>query len=301
MDRQGAATTDGRAQPPADQLLAHLRPEQPGGHAVQGPAQGCRRRGQGPAGQRLRGEGEIGGDAALQPVEAAQGQSRAQQPLTGRWHGGQGVLKAPQQGLPQPRHADQVLRPHPLQIGPQLLEGRVGLRAAAGEQEVFGAALIGMPDRQHAQHPVAGAGGNGHPEAAHLVQQVGVGEGHALWLAGGAGGVQQRRQPAAAPHLLQVAGVRQPGGHGGEVGGFALAVQHQGRAIDLAVGREIKGLRLQHVGHASDGIRVQQDAAQHGFLRLQVLGGHPIGGGFETQAIGAAAAPHGAALPLSLP
>ena len=178
-------------------------------------------------------------------------------------------------------------------------EAGAGLLLADGEDPLLrliqhllhGLALI----EAEADHLVAGADQLPpqilvHHQAGHLVDG-----------GGGQSPLHQLHQPPAAPHLLQVAGVRQPGGHGGEVGGFALAVQHQGRAIDLAVGREIKGLRLQHVGHASDGIRVQQDAAQHGFLRLQVLGGHPIGGGFETQAIGAAAAPHGAALPLSLP
>ena len=54
-------------------------------------------------------------------------------------------------------------------------------------------------------------------------------------------------------------------------------MEHQGGAIDLPVGGEIEGLRLQHIGDAADGIGVQQDPAQHGFLGLEVLGGHAIG------------------------
>ena len=48
------------------------------------------------------------------------------------------------------------------------------------------------------------------------------------------------------------------------------------------MGAEIKGLCLQHVGDAADGVWVEQDAAQHGLFGLQVLGRHRIGQGLKT-------------------
>ena len=110
-----------------------------------------------------------------------------------------------------------------------------------------------------------------HHQASHLVDRGRRGD-----------ALHQLHQPALTAHLLQGAGVRQPGAHRREVGGFALAVQHHRRAVDLAVGAEIKGLGLQHVGDAADGIWVEQDPAQNCLFGLQVLGRHRIGQGLKT-------------------
>ena len=66
-------------------------------------------------------------------------------------------------------------------------------------------------------------------------------------------------------------------------------MQHQGGAEDLPVGVQIKRFRLQHIGHAPDCIGIQQDAAQHRFLRLQVLGRKRIGQSLEIGLVVAAA------------
>ncbi|CAI8445411.1 MAG: Uncharacterised protein [Cyanobium sp. ARS6] len=63
------------------------------------------------------------------------------------------------------------------------------------------------------------------------------------------------------------------------------------------MGIEIKSFRLQHVGHTTDGVGIEQDAAQHGFLSLQVLGWDRIGQGFEAGFLTLAAFAEPAALP----
>ena len=77
-------------------------------------------------------------------------------------------------------------------------------------------------------------------------------------------------------------------------------MQHQGSAEDLTVGIEIEGLRLQHIRHPADGIRVQQDATQHRFLRLQILGRNGIGQGFKAWFLVAAAAAEPSASPVGV-
>ena len=113
--------------------------------------------------------------------------------------------------------------------------------------------------------------------------------GHLLDRGGGRHPLHQLHQSVVAAHLLQGAGVGQPGAHGGEIRRLALAVQHQGGAEDLPVGVQIKRFRLQHIGHTPDCIGIQQDAAQHRFLRLQVLGRKRIGQSLEIGLIVAAA------------
>ena len=66
-------------------------------------------------------------------------------------------------------------------------------------------------------------------------------------------------------------------------------MKHQGGAEDLPVGVQIKRFRLQHIGHTPDRIGIQQDAAQHRFLRLQVLGRKRIGQSLEIGLVVAAA------------
>ena len=58
-------------------------------------------------------------------------------------------------------------------------------------------------------------------------------------------------------------------------------MQHQGGSKDFAVGIQIERLRLQNIGDTTDGVRVQQDASQNRFLRLEVLGRNGIGQGLE--------------------
>ena len=195
MQGQGATAADRHPQPAAHQLLAHLGPEQPAGQGVQRPAQGSAADRQQPPPGRFGRQGEVEGLALGGGETAAVGQRSPQQPLARGRHLRQGRLEARQQRLPQPRHADQVVGPHPLQVVAQLLESCVGLPAAAGEQEILSAALVGVPDRQHTHHPVAGPGRHRHPQVAELVEQVGVAQRHPLGLAGGAGGVEDRGQP----------------------------------------------------------------------------------------------------------
>ena len=49
-------------------------------------------------------------------------------------------------------------------------------------------------------------------------------------------------------------------------------MQHQGGAKNFAVSAQVEGFRLQYIGNAADGVRVEQDAAQNRFLRLKILG-----------------------------
>ena len=58
-------------------------------------------------------------------------------------------------------------------------------------------------------------------------------------------------------------------------------MEHHRRAEDLPVGIEIKGLGLQHIGHAAYGIRVKQDATQDCFFCLNVLRWYGVGQGLE--------------------
>ena len=289
MQGQGPAAADGRAQGTPHQLLTHLGPEQLGRQGVQGPAQSGLEAGHHPAANRLRAEGEIKGAAAGLAVGAAVGQGAAQQTLPRRRHGRQGSFKTREQRLPEPRHADQIVGPHPLQVGPQLFEGGVGLAATAGQQKIFGAALIGVPDRQHAHHPIAGLRSHGHTEMAQLMQQVGVAERHPLGLARGAGGVQDRRQPVRlgsgagqGPSRLQGIGTALQ-----EIGPWvagqrrrlaaALPLQQHHKA-QLVEQLPIEGqplqqqCRLRHEGH---GARVAQDVAQ--LLRGGGTAPHRIG------------------------
>ena len=90
--------------------------------------------------------------------------------------------------------------------------------------------------------------------------------GHLFNRGGAQGAVHQLTEPAAAAHLLQLAGVREPGHHRRQVGGLALAVQHQGGAEDLPVGTGVEGFRLQHISDPADGIGIEQDAAKDHFL-----------------------------------
>ena len=186
MHGQGPTTADGRAQPPAHQLPPQLRPDQRFSQPVQGPAQPSAHRSAGPPPPRLLNQGEIASLAPLAPVEPAVGQGRPDQLLALGRHRLEGIIKTGKQRLPEPGHADQIVGPHLLQISAQLLEVRVALAAAAGQEEILRGPLIGMPDRQHAEHPIPRPRCHRHPQGAHLVQQIGVAEGHALGLARGA-------------------------------------------------------------------------------------------------------------------
>jgi hypothetical protein len=42
------------------------------------------------------------------------------------------------------------------------------------------------------------------------------------------------------------------------------------------VGSEVKGVRLEHVRHPADGVRVEEDATEYGLFCLQVLGWYRI-------------------------
>ena len=90
--------------------------------------------------------------------------------------------------------------------------------------------------------------------------------GHLFNRGGAEGAVHQLTEPAAAAHLLQLTGVGEPGHHRRQVGGLALAVQHQGGAEDLPVGTGVEGFRLQHISDPADGIGVEQDAAEDHLL-----------------------------------
>ena len=77
-----------------------------------------------------------------------------------------------------------------LQVLLQLLDRGVGLRAGTGEEVVAGAALVGMPDRQHTQHRSTRLRMGHTGQGLHLMQKIGVGEGNTLGLTGGARGVE---------------------------------------------------------------------------------------------------------------
>ena len=272
MNRQGAAAADGGAQAAAHQLLTHLRPEHAAGQAMQRPAQQRTGRRQQPAAGGLGSEGAIRRHPPRQAVIAAEAEGGTQQLLPRGRHRRQGILKAPQQCLPQARHADQIVRPHPLQIGAQLFERGVSLRAATGQQEIFSAALVGMPDRQHAEHAVARLRCHGHAQVAQLVQQVGVAEGNALGLAGGARGVKHRGQTlftALRPGRCRRLG---PGGHQ-FVPGVTRQHRHHGAALTLQQHHEAKlpqqltaqlqaGEQLGRLEHQRHGTGISGDVAQ---------------------------------------
>ena len=75
-------------------------------------------------------------------------------------------------------------------------------------------------------------------------------------------------------------------------------MQHQGGAKDLPVGIQVKSFRLQHTGHTPDCIGIQQDAAQHRFFRLQVLGRKRIGQSLKIGLVVAAAFANTTATPI---
>ena len=191
---QSTAATDGRAQAAAHHLPPQFGPDHGPREPVPGPTAHRHEGGPQPTHQRFRREGEIQGLTAAAAEGQAVGQGPADQALAPSRQPSQGIVEAGEQRLPQARHADQIVGTHLLQIGAQLLEGGVGLPAATGQEEILGRPLIGMPDRQHAQHPIPGPGGHRHPQGAQLVEEVGVAEGYPLGLAGGAGGVQDRGQ-----------------------------------------------------------------------------------------------------------
>jgi hypothetical protein len=62
-------------------------------------------------------------------------------------------------------------------------------------------------------------------------------------------------------------------------------MEHQGCAVDLPVGAQVKSLRLKNVCHPANGIRVQQDAPKHRLFGFQVLGGKAIGSGFKATTV----------------
>jgi hypothetical protein len=53
-------------------------------------------------------------------------------------------------------------------------------------------------------------------------------------------------------------------------------VQHQGGAIDLAMGSEVKGVWLQHIRYPAYGVWVEQDPTEDSLFSLQVLGWNRI-------------------------
>ena len=186
MHGQGPTTADGRAQPSAHQLPPHLWPDQRFSQPVQGPAQPSEHGSAGAPPPRLLTQGEIASHVSVDSIGPAIGQGRPDQLLAPPRHRLKGIFKTREQRLPDPRHADQIVGPHLLQISAQLLEVRVALAAAAGQEEILRGPLIGMPNRQHAEHPIPGPRCHRHPQGAHLVQQVGVAERHPLGLARGA-------------------------------------------------------------------------------------------------------------------
>ena len=294
MGGQGAAAADSRAQTASGQLLPHLGPEQLGSQAMARPAgQGQQSAGQ-PGQGGLREQALVLGLAPVAAMEAAQAQGRSQQAPPSRGHGCKRLLKAGQQGLPQARHADHVVGAHPLEVGLEMLDAGVALAAAAGEQEVFGGAFVGMPDRQHAQHPIAGIGGHGDAKGGELVQEVGVAEGHALGFPRGAGGVQQGGQS-----------LRAPGGRGRQRGGYpqlhqgvpAQAGDRQGpsrRADPLQQHHKLQARQLAELGrellqqgrrfhHQANGTGIPQDVTE--FRQGGATAPHGIGGAGAHQAL----------------
>merc|ERR1711939_1156269 len=91
------------------------------------------------------------------------GESRANETSLGLGHALKRIKKAAMKGLPKPRHADQVMGPDPLKVGFELPKIGVALTATTREQQIPGTALVGMPNRQHAQHPLPWAWGNRDP------------------------------------------------------------------------------------------------------------------------------------------
>ena len=132
----------------------------------------------------------------------------------------------------------------------------VGLAAAAGEQEIFDTALVGMPDRQHTQDFVARLGVDQRPQAAHLMQQVAMAKGHPFRFAGGARGIEQGGQSffAAAGHRRQRCG--------GALGHKALPAKARQHARTSSSG----GFPLQqhHEPQALAGLAIQLKPGQQG-------------------------------------
>ena len=242
--------------------------------------QSCGQPGQGWLGEQAL----VLGLAPVAAMEAAEGQGRRQQAAPGGGHGGKGIFKSSQQGLPKPRHADHVIRAHPLEVGLEVLQVRVALAATAGEQEIFGGALIGMPDRQHAQHPIPRIGRHGNAEGLELVHQVGVAEGHTLGFPGGARGVKQGGQS-----------LRASGGHGRQR--RALSKRHEGIPTQTGDGKTLgpRAFRLEQ--HHK--LQVRQLAQLGGELLQQGCRFHHQGAGtaipqdVDELRQGRATAPHG--------
>ena len=204
----------------------------------------------------------------------AVGEGRPQQPLAAWGHGCQGIFEAREDRLPEARDTDHVMGTNPLQVILEIAQGCVGLAAAAGEQEIFDTALVGMPDRQHTQDFVTRLGVDQRPQAAHLMQQVAMAEGHPFRFAGGARGVKQggqspcvaagrRRQRcgSALGHKARPAKARQVGRTRGG-GGFPLQQHHEPQAL-AGLGIQPKpgqqGRRFDHQAHRA---RIGQDVAQ---------------------------------------
>jgi len=61
-------------------------------------------------------------------------------------------------------------------------------------------------------------------------------------------------------HLLELAGCRQPGGMAVRSRGLAMAVQHQGGAVNLAVALEVEGSGRSTSARCARGLGDQQDA-----------------------------------------
>ena len=161
---------------------------------MQRPAQGSTHSTLSPHQHRRGFQQQITGLAQCLTLGDAVGKSSPQQPLAGRWEGLEHIFKTGLNRLPQARHGGHGDGLHPRQVLFELLDRRVGLGAGAGQEVITGTALVGMPDRQHAEHRRAGSRVGHAGQGTHLVQQVGVGQRNPFGLTGGAGGVEHRGQ-----------------------------------------------------------------------------------------------------------